>query len=97
MSQPHEYNEANARRFFKLLDQRFGALSVLVRGPAAGPSDYKGTLARMLEDGGFPETESRALKDALDVFEDALNDLEMAMMLRFDPEMNPELDSRQKM
>lgn len=97
MTQPHEYTEANARRFFRLLDQRFGALSVLVRGPAAGPADYKGTLAKMLEDGGFPETESKALKDALDTFEDALNDLEMAMMLRFDPEMNPDIEPRQKM
>lgn len=87
MSQPHEYTEANARRFLRLMEQRMDSLAVLVRGPAAGPADYKGTLALMLADGGFPETESRALKDAMDAFEDAFHDLEYAMLVRFDPEM----------
>jgi len=89
----HKYTEANARALFRLMEQRLDAFSVLARGPEAGPADHKGTLAKMLEDGGFPETESKAMLEALDALDDAFQDLHMALCLPFEIARNDAEDA----
>jgi hypothetical protein len=71
-----KYNLHNAQKLTSLMEDRLQAFAVLVDGPG-GPD--KGTLAKMLEDGKFPATESKALKNALGKVEEALLDLQMAL------------------
>ena len=80
----HKYTEANARKLFNLMEQRLDAFSVLARGPVQAEGLQRGVLAKMLEDGGFPETESKAMLEALDALDDAFQDLHMAMCLPFE-------------
>lgn len=84
----YKYNSRNARALTTLMEQRFESFAMLVRGHS-GPGT--GTLARMLADGKFPATESKALQDALDKVEDALSDLTMTLCLSFDIESENKL------
>lgn len=81
----HEYTERNARALFKLMRERVDAVDRLVNGPELEQGGRRpATLARMLEHGKFPATESAGLVRAFDAFCDALDDLEMAMCIPFD-------------
>lgn len=79
----HEYTRTNAQRLMDLFEERINSVDTLVNGPIVNGDRRKSTLAKMLADGGFPETESKAMRDAFDKFADAFLDLEMAMMSRF--------------
>lgn len=80
----HEYNLKNARALFKFMDARVGDLGVLisdeVRSERVGHAS-RTTLARMLEDGKMPETESKAVRDAFEVLQDTIEDLKMRMIV----------------
>lgn len=80
----HKYTEANARAMFRLMEERLAGFEVLVHGPIQANGEQRGVLAKMLEDGRFPATESKALRDAVDAVSDAFHDLEMALLLPFE-------------
>ena len=82
----HEYTRTNAGALIDLFNKRIDDLNKIVHGPIINGVQRKSTLAKMLEDGGFPETESKAMREAFDKFADAFLDLEMAMMIRFNME-----------
>ena len=83
----HTYTKQNARALFELMEERLTAFAVLARGPVdADGIQRDSTLAKMLEDGGFPATESKAMLDALDTLDDAFQDLYMAVCMPFDME-----------
>ena len=80
----HKYTEANARNLFDLMEQRLEAFSVLARGPVQAEGQQRGVLAKMLEDGGFPATESKAMLNALDALDDAFHDLHQSLCMPFE-------------
>lgn len=85
----HVYNEENARRLLNLLTQRLNSLGILIKDEILSADcqlERKTTLSKMLEDGKFPATESKDLQNAFDCLYDALEDLKMSMLIRFDME-----------
>ena len=84
----HKYTEANARAMFRLMEERLAGFEVLVHGPIQANGEQRGVLAKMLEDGKFPATESKAMLAALDALDDAFQDLHMAVCMPFEMARN---------
>ena len=84
----HKYTERNARILFDMLEQRLDAFGILARGPQQAEGEQRGVLAKMLEDGKFPATESKAMLAALDALDDAFQDLHMAVCMPFEMARN---------
>ena len=79
----HNYTRTNANALIDLFNKRIDDLDKIVHGPIVNGVRRKSTLAKMLEDGGFPETESKAMREAFDKFVDAFLEIEMALMSHF--------------
>jgi hypothetical protein len=77
-----EYNEVNARELMRLMSQRLEKLGVLI--DRDGIDGGQTSLDKMLAHGNYPETESAALKAAFAALEDAVSDMEQALLMPFD-------------
>jgi uncharacterized protein YutE (UPF0331/DUF86 family) len=92
----HEYNEVNARALMRLLEQRVDAVGVLIEGPRINGELRPSTLSKMLADGKYPATESKALQDAYDALVDAMSDMMMSLCMPFDIARNDVEDAVRK-
>ena len=75
----HEYNQRNAEALCSVFEERIRGLAVLIEGSTNG-----NTLEKMLEDGKFPPTQSKALRDAFEALRDAFDDVKMQLVMPFE-------------
>jgi hypothetical protein len=79
-----ELSETRARKFFDNLEIALDRVDAIANGTPGGGK----TLANMLKDGGFPETESKAFRDAVAKAIAEFEDLKMGVLMPFEMARN---------